>query len=292
LPEVREVAKLHVLVIGSTGLQGGAVVRTLLRAGHNVRAHVRSLAHPEAELLRLRGARLAWVDPDDEARIRDAMDGVDAVFAATTASDGGPAAEARRGLLLVEAARSVGVPHFVLSSIMAPGHSTGDPLQESMLEVQRYLGTVGLPHTVIRAGFFMENLLSAWFGAALRDGRLPLPVPGGRKLQQLALQDLARFARLVMERRSEFINRSICVASDELTPLEMAATLARILGRTVQHVATANPPQHASLSPLYELLERQGGCADVASLRRDYPEVNWHTLDGWAKRQTWGQDAR
>jgi hypothetical protein len=43
------------------------------------------------------------------------------------------------------------------------------------------------------------------------------------------------------------------------------------------------------LSPLYELLERQGGCADVASLRRDYPEVNWHTLDGWAKRQTWDQ---
>jgi uncharacterized protein YbjT (DUF2867 family) len=286
---VREVAKLDVLVIGSTGLQGGAVVRTLLRAGHNVRAHVRSLAHPEAELLRLRGARLAWADLDDEARIRDAMDGVDAVFAVTTPAEGGPTAEARRGLLLVEAARSVGVPHFVLSSIMAADHSTGDPLQESKLEVQRYLGTVGLPHTVLRAGFFMENLRSTWFAAGLRDGRLLLPVPAGRKLQQLALQDLARFVRLVVERRSEFINRSVCVASDELTPLEMAATLARILGRTIQHVAIENPPGQALLSPLYELLERHAGCADVASLRRDYPEVNWHTLDGWAKRQTWDQ---
>jgi uncharacterized protein YbjT (DUF2867 family) len=280
------VAKLEVLVVGATGVQGSAVTRALLRVGHRVRAHVRSLAHPEAERLRQRGARLAWAELDDEPRIREAMAGVDAVFA-VPAPAGRPQAEARHGLMLVEAARSLGVPHFVWSSLMSPTESTGEAEHESRHEVERYLRTVGIPHTVLLPGFFMENLQAEGWLGALRAGRLLLPLSPTRKLQQVAVADLARFVRLVMERSAEFHNRRVCVASDELTPLEMAATLARVVGQAIQHVPGECPPGHAGLMPLFGMLERQAGCADVAALRADYPEVNWHTLDGWAKRQDW-----
>ena len=30
-----------------------------------------------------------------------------------------------------------------------------------------------------------------------------------------------------------------------------------------------------------------GYSADIAGLRRDYPEVGWETFEQWAKRQDW-----
>jgi hypothetical protein len=43
----------------------------------------------------------------------------------------------------------------------------------------------------------------------------------------------------------------------------------------------------APLSPVYDWRTAVATAADVVALRRDYPEVNWHTLDGWASRQNW-----
>jgi hypothetical protein len=34
---------------------------------------------------------------------------------------------------------------------------------------------------------------------------------------------------------------------------------------------------------MYEWFDRVGYTADVAGLRRDYPEVGWSTLEDWAR---------
>jgi uncharacterized protein YbjT (DUF2867 family) len=283
-------SKLDVLVVGSTGRQGNAVARALLRAGFNVRALTRNLAHPSAESLRLRGARLAWANLDDEARLADVMRGVHAVFAMTTPFESGAAAEVRQGLMLVEMSRRLGVEHFIYSSVPAAARSSGVPYYDSKHEVERYLRASGVPHSIVSTAFFMDNLLADWWQARLREGLLPLPFPETRKLQQTALADVGSFVRLMLERRSEFLDRRVSIASDELTPLEMAATLARVFSQPVQHVPP-DPLQQgtgdAPLSPVYDWADGGGDSADVVALRRDYPEVNWHTLDGWASRQNW-----
>jgi uncharacterized protein YbjT (DUF2867 family) len=283
-------AKLHVLVVGATGQQGSAVVRALLQGGHNVRAMTRNLAHPVADSLRLRGARLAWADLNDERRLGEAMNGVDAVFALTTPRDHGTAMETRQGLRLAELAQQKQVSHFVYSSLVGASALTGVPHFDSKHEVELFLKALGVPHTVISPAFFMDNLVSPSWLRHLQQGTLSLPLSSSRKLQQLAIADVGRFVRVVMEQRDRFVGQRVSIASDELTPIEMAATLARIIGQRVQHVAP-DPAQlrarSAALAAMYEWLDRNGGNADVTALRREFPEVNWHTLDGWAKRQDW-----
>lgn len=281
--------RLDVLVVGATGRQGGAVVHALLQGGHNVRALTRNLAHPAADTLRLRGARLAWADLDDEARLLDAAEGVDAIFAVTAPSSKDPATETRHGLQLAEVARRAGVRHFVYSSAMGAVGLSGVPEYDRKHEIELYLKATRVPHTVVAPAFFMENLLTdPWLGL-LRQGELALPLPSNCKLQQTARADFGRFVRIVMEDPEAFLDRRICIASDELSPIEMTASLARTTGQRLQHV----PIDPARLGPAaaarFAWIEKNEGGADVQALRRNYPRVNWHTLDGWAKRQNWPQ---
>jgi uncharacterized protein YbjT (DUF2867 family) len=283
-------SRLHVLVVGSTSRHGGAVALALLQAGHRVRALTRNLAHPAANVLRMRGARLAWASLDDERRVADEVRDIDAIFALPAPDPADPAAEVRRALLLVELARERGVAHFVYASVPPADRPTGVADWDGKHEVEQYLRVVGVPHTVVCPAFFMDHLQGEWVRGRLARGELPLPLPPGRKLQQLAVDDSARFVRLVLEQRERFLQRRICIAADEQTPIEMAATLARVAGHRIQHVA-ADPATLRSAEPRLALelesQERAGPRADIAALRRDYPEVNWHTLDGWAKRQQW-----
>jgi uncharacterized protein YbjT (DUF2867 family) len=282
--------KLEVLVVGATGRQGNAVARALLRGGHNVRALTRNLADPAADALRLRGARLAWANLDDERRISEVMAGVDAVFAMTTPYDAGTAAETRHGLQLADLAKRNGVGHFLYSSSVGSAQRTGVPTFDSKHEVEQYLKAAGLPFTVLSPAFFMENLLTPRWLSFLQRGELPLPLPGGQKLQQIAVADIGRFARVVLEHPETFLGRRVSIASDELTPIEMAATLARVSGQAIRH-ARPDPAllreRSANTAAMYEWLDRNGAASDVVALRRTWPEVNWHTLDGWASRQDW-----
>jgi len=282
--------KLDVLVVGATGQQGGAVARALLQGGHHVRALTRNLAHPNADALRLRGARLAWANLNDELRMADAMQGVDAMFVVTSPREQGAAGETRHGLMLAELARRLEVPHVVYSSAPPAAEWTGIAEFDGKHEVEQYLRAAIVPHTVVCPGFFMENLLTGRWLEHLRRGELSLPLSPARKLQQIAKADVGRFVRAVLERRDEFLGRRMCIASDELTPIEMAATLARIVGQRIQHVPPDPVSLHAqdpSLTGWFDWLDANGGGADVVALRRDFPEINWHTLDGWAKRQDW-----
>jgi uncharacterized protein YbjT (DUF2867 family) len=277
------VSKLDVLVVGATGRQGGAVTRALLQGGHHVRALTRSLAHPQADALRQRGARLAWADLDDTARVEESMRGADAVFIVT--ADAG--AERRHGLGLIELARRVGTAHLVYSTHAAAGADEAGavPHLAASHAVEQALCTSGVPYTVVCPAFFMDDLAAAPWRDQIGTGRLPLPLPEDCKLQQTTRADFARFTRLVLERRAEFVGRRVLIASDELTPVEMSATLARVIGHPVQYeVLDQVSPER--LRAEFAAITAGGG-ADVAALRSAYPEVNWHTLDSWAKRQDW-----
>jgi len=38
---------------------------------------------------------------------------------------------------------------------------------------------------------------------------------------------------------------------------------------------------------MYEWFDRVGYTADLAALRRDFPDVPFHTFESWAKQQDW-----
>jgi uncharacterized protein YbjT (DUF2867 family) len=85
--------------------------------------------------------------------------------------------------------------------------------------------------------FYWDNLI--YFGMNPKpgpDGTLVLAMPmGDRKLPGIAAEDIGRCAYGVFKSGNEFIGRTIGIAGEHLTGSEMAAQLAKALGRAVAY---------------------------------------------------------
>jgi uncharacterized protein YbjT (DUF2867 family) len=271
-----------ILVTGATGQQGGALARLLLAKGWQVRALTRKADSPAAIELHSRGAELAIGDFEDRASLEHAMQGVDAVYLMATPFGGGIGAEIRQGTTAADVARDAGVRHLVYSSVSDADRQTGIPHFDSKYVIEQHVGGLGIPYTIVAPAYFMENLDLR----VVRDGRLALPLPGTRKLQQTALADIAGFTALVLERGEPFFGKRINIASDELSGREMAAILSDVFGHSVEYVEVPLDrvmAQSEDLGLMFEWFDRVGYSADVATLRHEYPEVGWQTFEAWAR---------
>ena len=281
---------LTVAVAGATGTQGGAAARALLAAGHRVRALTRHPNSPAADALRGLGAEVRHADFDNRPSLEAALTGADSLFAVTTPFGAGTAGEVRQGKALVDAATDVRLGHLVFTSAAHADRGTGVPHYESKHLVEQHLRAAGVPWTVIAPAAFMDNYAGGWTLDGLRHGTFAWPMPAHRPLTLIPACDIGAFAALVLHRRDEFAGRRIDIASDERTPSQMAEILATAIGRPVEHQEV--PLAHvrarsADLAAMFEYFTTVGLDVDVTSLRRDYPEVGWHSFTDWASAQDW-----
>ncbi|WP_163990142.1 NmrA/HSCARG family protein [Pyxidicoccus caerfyrddinensis] len=275
-----------VLVTGATGQQGGAVARCLLERGHRVRALVRFPEAPAARELERLGAVLVPGRFEDFASLVHAMAGVEAVFGVTTPFEG-IAAEAMKGLALVDAAREVRVAHFVLTSACNADRGTGVPSFESKRRVEEHLARSGVPFTIVAPVYFLENLLTPFSLSALRAGTFSRWMPVERRVQYIAVEDIGRFCALAFERREPFLGRRFDLAGDELDGIQAAEILSRELGHSIQPVALplssfpAQGEQGQNVAATLAWMARTGFSADIDALRREFPEVGWLSFEAW-----------
>jgi uncharacterized protein YbjT (DUF2867 family) len=281
---------VSVLVTGATGKQGGHLVNELLSRGHSVRALTRKPESPAAAALAERGVTIVPGNFDDEGSLERAARGVDTVFAMSTPFEGGSKTETAEGINLVRAASRLRVKHFVYSSVAGADRASGIPHFDSKFEVEKEIRRSGIPFTIVAPVFFMENFLAEWMAAGLAQGSIAIAVPATRRLQQIAVEDIAKFTALVIERRESFVGKRIDIASDELTLTTVAAAISDALGRPIKYTALpidAVRQQNEDLARMYEWFDRVGYDADVVGLREHYPEVDWHRFSDWAGEQDW-----
>src|ERR1700761_961376 len=130
--------KLAVVVTGGTGKQGGAVVKSLLERGHEVRAVTRNTESATARELATAGVTLVRAALEDTAALTKVLEGASSLFAMTTPLEGGTRAETRQGISAVDAARAAGV-HLVFNSVGSANRQTGVPHFDSKYEVESTL---------------------------------------------------------------------------------------------------------------------------------------------------------
>jgi uncharacterized protein YbjT (DUF2867 family) len=256
-----------------------------MRNGHRVRAIARDGEAAQARVLAGLGAEVATADGDDVPSMERAAVGVDTLFVMGTPVEGGVEGETRRGINIINAAKTAGVKHIVYSSVAGADQKTGIPHFESKYLVERHLRSVGVPFTIVAPVYFMENLVAPWNTAALASGVYALALPAERRLQQIAVADIARFTAEVIARPDEFSGVRIDIASDELTGAEAAAIVTRTSGRKVSYVEVPLEQVRAAsedLAIMFEWLNRVGYHADIVRLRASYPGVGWHTFESWA----------
>jgi uncharacterized protein YbjT (DUF2867 family) len=281
---------LTVAVTGATGAQGGATARALLAAGHRVRALTRHVDSPAAHTLRDLGADVRHADFDDRASLDAALAGADSLFAVTTPFGADTATETRQGKALVDAASAARLGHVVLTSAAHADRDTGVPHYESKRLVEQHLRASGVPWTVIAPAAFMDNYASGWTLDGLRDNTFAWPMPADWPLTLIPATDIGAFAALALGRRDEFTGLRIDIASDERTPAQTAEILASAIGRPIacqEVLLDYVRSRSADLAAMFDYFTTAGLDIDVAGLRRDYPEVGWHSFADWAATQDW-----
>ena len=111
-----------ILVTGASGKQGGAVVRSLLRAGRPVRALTRDPSSAAGKALAAQGVDVVKGDFTDPASLDAAMAGAGGVFSMQMGSHpGDPETEVVTGRALIEAAGRAGVDTVVHTSVARAG---------------------------------------------------------------------------------------------------------------------------------------------------------------------------
>ena len=201
----------------------------------------------------------------------------------------GTEGETRRGKMMVDIAKEKKIEHLVYSSVVNADKNTGIPHFESKYKVEQHIKNCGIPYTIIGPTFFMDNMLS-YSRAGLQLGQLALPLSPSLILQQSALENIAEFFALVLERRNSFLGKRIDIASDELTGEQAAKVLSDESRRKISYVQVPlEQIRQASedLALMFQWFERIGTGVDIASLHKQYPEVNWLTFKDWVKSQNW-----
>jgi uncharacterized protein YbjT (DUF2867 family) len=271
-----------ILVTGATGQQGGSLARLLLQKKHKVYALTRNTQSSAAQDLRNVGANIVKGDLDDSDSLKRAVKDVESVFLMGTPFEDGTEGEIRRGKLMVDIAKENKVEHLVYSSVANADKNTGIPHFESKYKVEQHIKNLGIPHTIIGPTFFMENLL----GPGLQQGQLALPLSQSTNLQQSALENIAEFSALVLERRKPFLGKRIDIASDEVTGQEATEILSNELGRRMRYVHIPLEQVYQAnedMARMYEWYEKVGTGIDISALHQEYPEVNWLSFKDWAK---------
>lgn len=286
----RDIESLKVFVTGATGNQGGVVVRRLLERGHHVRALTRNINSHKARKIEKLGAELVKGDVGDVFSLQGGMKGVDAVFAMTTPFEKGINFEIKSGFLLEFAANSTGVKHFIFSSVASSDKNTGIPHFESKFEIEKHIKTVKMPYTIIKPAYFMENLLTPWMISGLKEGKISVAMPPNRKLQMISLEDLASFVVYIFENRDQFLEKTIEIASDEITGKESSDILSRVIGKPIEYQELSYE-DIASMGDdfvnMYKWFNDVGYDIELSMLHKKYSEIDWHKFEDWAKEQFW-----
>ena len=278
-----------ILVTGATGQQGGAVARALLAKGQKVRVLTR---HPEkAASLANAGAEVVQGDLTNPTILDMALRGTHGVFAMSTPFEAGMEAEVRQGIMLADAAKQAEIAHYVYTSVGSAHRNTGIPHFESKWKVEQHIRQIGLPATILRPVWFMENFTT--FAKPSAEGVLMLPMKPSRKLAMVSLKDIGAFGAAAFLRPKDFLGQAIDLAGDELTMPETAALLATAMGRPIRFqefpMEQAEAAMGHDLATMFRWFNEVGYAIDIPALKRQFG-IPLTTFAEWIKTVKWTKE--
>jgi uncharacterized protein YbjT (DUF2867 family) len=189
----------------------------------------------------------------------------------------------RQGKNVADAAEAAGAAHLVHSSVGGAERKSGVAHFETKAEIEAYIDALGLPATVLRPVFFMEN----WpylVPEAENGERVASIALDAETLQMIALVDIGRIAADAFDKPDEFIDKKIEIASDELTVRQIAEVFTRVDGvptRFERQPIEELRAEAEEMANMFEWFHEKGYRAEIAALRERYPELL--TLEAWLR---------
>ena len=302
--------KKIIAVVGATGAQGGGLVRAILSdasGDFTARAITRNVNSDKAKELAKLGAEVVAADVDDVESLKRAFNGAYGAYCVTFFFEHfSPEKEIAQAKAMARAAKDDGLQHVIWSTFedtrkWVPLSDNRMPTLmgkykvahfDAKAEANEAFTELGVPTTFLLTSFYWENLI--YFGQGPKkgpDGKLAITFPmGDKKLPGIAAEDIGKSAYGIFKKGREFISKTVGVAGEHLTGVQMAAALTKALGQEVRYNDV--PP---------EVYRSFGfpGAEDIGNMfqfKRDFQEVfcgprnpsiaralnpSLQTFDGW-----------
>src|SRR5256712_4684920 len=228
-----------VVVTGTTGTVSTAVPGELRgQPGVKLRALVRDPAGAKAQALQKDGIEVVAGDLEEPDTLTEAFEGVDVLWLLTPAS----ALEPSRGSNAVSAACKAKVGHLVRNSAIKAGHDAPNRNGRLHALVEESVKASGIPWTILRPHYYMQNLLSS--AASVASDRILYMNMGQARVGMIDGRDVGVFAAKVIEHPEQHAGKTYAPTGPELTTMaEAAEILSSVLGKRVNYVAL---PQDAA----------------------------------------------
>ena len=183
-----------ILITGAAGKTGKTILRHLVLRG----AKIRALVHHEAqaaELNALGAVEVLCGDMSQRDVLVKATQGIETIYHICPNMDPD---EYKIGRLLLNAARSAGVHHFVYHSVL---HPQAHPMTHhwNKLRVEEAIFASGLNFTILQPTAYMQNIQAYW-PKILSEGVYVLPYASQTRISLVDLEDVAEVAaRVILE---------------------------------------------------------------------------------------------
>jgi uncharacterized protein YbjT (DUF2867 family) len=224
-----------ITVFGSTGQQGGAVLRALLKAGdYHVRAITRSANSDKAKKLAgLNNVTVHEADLDNPASLGPVLKGAHGAFLVTDFSAHFDQREVKQGTSLIDAAISNGVKHVVFSGLEHCQSVINKPVYhfDYKAEIEDY----ALKHadkinfTSIRLSAFYQETVSGMLYKAAPNTWIFTPPIADKPMYIVNVDNIGVMTATVFAHPEEYRSKILPVAGDQLTADEIVDTLNRNL---------------------------------------------------------------
>jgi uncharacterized protein YbjT (DUF2867 family) len=217
----------RVLVTGANGNVGREVLRACVSGAFDVRAA--DLTVPSRQ-----DVSFARLDFTDRSTWPAALEGCDFVFLLRPPPLGDMATTLNP---FVDAAFASGVKHLVFLSVAGAESKSWVPHRK----VEDHLRTTSGSWTVLRPGFFAQNLGDAYRLDLAEDDRLYVPAADGR-VAFLDVADLGDMTARILADPPRFRGQAIRLAGPEaVTFTQLAERLTTVLGRPIRYVPATIP---------------------------------------------------
>ena len=239
---------MTVLLIGGTGLLGGAVAEELAARGEPARALVRS--GKRVARLRELGFELEVGDLRDRRALLRAMRDVRAVI---TTAQGDPLSRKKPmqwidgagNQMLIAAARQLHVQHFVfVSALKADQGAASVPQLAYKHAAEQALQASGMGYTIIRPSSFQETFGDGFapFKRIIERAGIGMTLGSGCGLHSfVAIGDVARAAVLALDHPQARDAIVPIGGPEDLSYRDAYARIARVIGRRIRIMSIPRP---------------------------------------------------
>ena len=209
----------RIFVTGATGNLGRAVVAALRTKGITVRAAVRNTGK-----LAPASGRTCCFAYENQATHRPPCRMWTPSFLMAPPLD--PEAPAKLNPV-IDLAKTLGVRHIVLNSALGV-----DAVEQAPLRiVERYLMASGVPYTILRPNFFMENFSTGFLAPMVKKGGIFLAAADG-KTSFISVADIAEVAAAASLKRLTSKEYNL-TGPEALDHNQVAAIISKVSGKSI-----------------------------------------------------------